>query len=282
MLKNIPLSENRRLSRISANKEVFDTAAPAYQEALAKSGYTHKLTYDATEPSCTKKKTRTRNVTWFNPPFSANVKSNIGKDFLKLVDSAFPATNPLHKLFSRQTVKVSYKCMPNMASSVARHNMKMLQDDQQQIVPQPGCNCQGGIAVCPVQGKCKTDCVVYRATVTETGTGSVETYTGVTGNTFKQRYGGHTSDINLRKNRHKSSLANHIWNLKDDNKPSDIHWDLIDRSSSFNPITRKCRICLKEKREILYNRNGSTLNKRNEVFNTCRHRKQKLLSNVKT
>ena len=140
----------------------------------------------------------------------------------------------------------------------------------------------GGIAVCPVQGKCKTDCVVYRATVTETGTGSVETYTGVTGNTFKQRYGGHTSDINLRKNRHKSSLADHIWNLKDDNKPYDIHWDLIDRSSSFNPITRKCRICLKEKREILYNRNGSTLNKRNEVFNTCRHRKQKLLSNVKT
>ena len=57
-----------------------------------------------------------------NPPFSANVKSNIGKDFLNLIDSAFPATNPLRKLFSRQTVKVSYKCMPNMASSVARHN----------------------------------------------------------------------------------------------------------------------------------------------------------------
>ena len=68
---------------------------------------------------------RRRKITWFNPPFSANVKSNIGKDFLKLIDSAFPATNPLHKLFSRQTVKVSYKCMPNIASSVARHNMKV-------------------------------------------------------------------------------------------------------------------------------------------------------------
>ena len=88
VLKNILLGVNRRLSRISASKEVFDTAAPAYQEALAKSGYTHKLTYEATEPSCTKKKTRKRNITWFNPPFSANVKSNIGKDFLNLIDSA--------------------------------------------------------------------------------------------------------------------------------------------------------------------------------------------------
>ena len=110
----------------------------------------------------------------------------------------------------------------------------------------------------------------------------VETYTGVTGNTFKQRLGGHRSDIKLRKNRHKSTLADHIWTLKDEGKDYNLEWNLVERAPAFNPTTRKCRVCLKEKKQILYNRNGSSLNKRNEIFNTCRHRKQKLLMNVNT
>jgi hypothetical protein len=32
----------------------------------------------------------------------------------------------------------------------------------------------------------------------------------------------------------------------------------------------------------MYDKSGSTLNKRQEVFNTCRHRKRKLLENFKT
>ena len=55
VLKNIPLGINRRLSRISANKDVFDAAAPIYQEALRKSGYSHKLAYEAPAEKTTKK-----------------------------------------------------------------------------------------------------------------------------------------------------------------------------------------------------------------------------------
>ena len=46
VLKNIPMGVNRRLSRISANKEVFDSAVPPYQEALDKSGYSHVLEFE--------------------------------------------------------------------------------------------------------------------------------------------------------------------------------------------------------------------------------------------
>ena len=168
-----------------------------------------------------------------------------------------------------------------MAKAVAQHNVKTLKDDTQRIVQQPGCNCQGGPGQCPVQGKCLTDSVVYRATVTETGSGNVETYTGVTGNTFKDRYNGHKYDIRHQKGRHNTCLANHIWNLKDEGENYDIEWQLIDRAPAFNPITRKCRVCLKEKRYILYDQAGSSLNRRHEIFSTCRHRTQKLLSNVK-
>ena len=137
-------------------------------------------------------------------------------------------------------------------------------------------------ATCPVQGRCKTDCVVYRATVKEIMSGSMETYTGVTGNTFKERWYGHRGDMRNEKKRLSSRLSSHIWDLKDERKDFEVKWSLIDRSTSFNPITRKCRICLKEKYQIMYNGNGSSLNKRQEIFNTCRHRTQKLLVNVKS
>ena len=87
---------------------------------------------------------------------------------------------------------------------------------------------------------------MYRATVTEVNSGQVETYTGVTGNTFKQRLGGHRSDIKLRKNRNKSTLADHIWTLKDEGKDYNLEWNLVERAPAFNPTTRKCRVCLKE------------------------------------
>ena len=39
VLNSIPLGVNRRLNKISANKAFFDSAAPAYKEALSKSRY---------------------------------------------------------------------------------------------------------------------------------------------------------------------------------------------------------------------------------------------------
>jgi hypothetical protein len=74
-----------------------------YQRALDRSGYENQLPYEPPTVSPTKKKNRKRNMTWFNPPYSMNVKSNIGKEFLKLVDTAFPPGNPLRKKVIHQT-----------------------------------------------------------------------------------------------------------------------------------------------------------------------------------
>ena len=46
VLKNIPDAINKRLSKISCNENVFNSAIPAYQEALEKMGYKHKLIFD--------------------------------------------------------------------------------------------------------------------------------------------------------------------------------------------------------------------------------------------
>ena len=58
-----------------------------------------------------------------------------------------------------------------------------------------------------------------------------------------------------------------------------MKWSTIDRGKEFNPSTRKCLLCLKEKFHIIFHPAGSTLNTRSELFSTCRHRCARLLSN---
>ena len=55
-----------------------------------------------------------------------------------------------------------------------------------------GSNCRNK-AMCPMPGKCTTDKLIYRATMTTNNL--VEKYVGLTANKFKDRYGGHKQDF---------------------------------------------------------------------------------------
>ena len=123
ILENIPKSVNKRLSTISSNKQVFDQASPPYQEALKRSGYDFKLNFEPPSPS-QKSKNRKRNITYFNPPFSKNVQTKIGDQFLNLIDKHFPRGHPLRKIINRNTIKLSYRCMPNFKRKIAAHNSR--------------------------------------------------------------------------------------------------------------------------------------------------------------
>ena len=125
VIKNIPKGINQRLSAISSSKEVFDQAAPLYQSELDRNGYKHKLQY---EPPIEKrsKRNRRKKVIYFNPPYSMNVSTKVGKLFLKLLDESFPPGHPLHPLLNWNTVKLRYSCLPNIGSQVAKHNAKIL------------------------------------------------------------------------------------------------------------------------------------------------------------
>ena len=204
----------------------------------------------------------------------------MGKEFLRLLDRSFPPSNTLSKLFTRQTVKIGYKCMPNMAAAVSRHNAKVLSESTQTLQPS-GCSCDGGAASCPIQGECEKTGVVYQASVVENQSGKTETYTGLTGRKFKQRWKEHNTDFDKPENRSNTKLSSHIWELKDKGVGFKINWSILDRAPPYNPISKKCLLCLKEKFFIKYQPTRSTLNKRNEVFNTCRHRTKSLLSKVK-
>ena len=173
--------------------------------------------------------------------------------------------------------------MPNMLQALSRHNKKILNEENEQQKPTLPCNCRGGQSNCPVGGKCRTESVVYRATVRETVSGKTETYTGLTGREFKDRLYEHRTDINNNTAGKKTTrLSAHTRALKEKSKDYTIDWKIIEKSKIYNPITKKCMLCLKEKFYIMYDRKGSSLNKRNEVFNTCRHRDYELLENFDT
>ena len=45
IINQLPLSVERRLSKLSSNEKTFNDSIPTYQEALIKAGYNRKLTY---------------------------------------------------------------------------------------------------------------------------------------------------------------------------------------------------------------------------------------------
>ena len=159
ILKNIPQSVNNRLSKISANQEVFLQACPPYQEALRKSGYDYQLNFNPPVQNQNNQAKRKRNIIRFHPPYSQHVQTNIGQKFLKLIDKHFPKQHPLGKIINRNYVKLGYKCMPNMKKYISSHNRQVQKSDEE---PTPtDCKCSGRLGLCPLNGGCQLSGVIW-------------------------------------------------------------------------------------------------------------------------
>ena len=138
---------NKKIYDLSCNEEEFNKAKPPYKNALKGSGYTKSLKY--TKPYENTNSNRNRKILWFNPPFSHNVKTNIGKIFIKLIKMHFPKDHKLRKIFNTSTIKLSYSCMPNMSSVIKQHNQKVLSSSQTNNIRHYNCR---NPASCPADG----------------------------------------------------------------------------------------------------------------------------------
>ena len=207
IVNNIAKRVNKRLSSLSSSKEIFEAAAPPYQEALNKSGHTYKLEFEQPNPSSQpKRKNRPRKVVWFNPPYNEGVKTKIGWEFLNIIDSCFPPGHPLRKIINRSNVKISYSCMPNMKKNkIKEHNKKILKREETKDLPEESkCNCQKS-RICPLDKKCQTNDLVYGAELRESN-GTIHTYVGSTTN-FKKRFRNHKSSFKLLQHEHRTTLS---------------------------------------------------------------------------
>ena len=88
----------------------FNMSKGLYNNALAESEFKHKMTFQQQKDISTvtnNTKNRKRKIIYFNPPYTLNISTNIGKKFFSLLGKHFPKTHQLHKLFSHNNVKVS-------------------------------------------------------------------------------------------------------------------------------------------------------------------------------
>lgn len=270
----------KRISNLSSNKQEFEKAFPPYQKALNQSGYKNKQEYipeHCYDNNNEKKSTRKRNITWFNPPYSANVATKIGKQFFKLLDKHFPPHHKLYKICNKNTIKLSYSCMPSFKNIIFKHNQKLLDKDREKQT-KPECNCRKETN-CPLNGKCLMKSIVYKATVT-TKSRKMQ-YFGSCETDFKTRYRNHTHSFKNIKLKNVTTLSKEVWKLKENNQEFHITWDIVKHAATYRCGGLRCNLCLEEKLAILLSDPNMTLNRRSELISRCRHRNKFKLRSIK-
>ena len=126
---------------------------PYYEQHGANCGYNEKLTYQQQGENIKNNKNignnRKRNIIWFAPPYSISLKTNIGKFLFRLLNKHFPAGHKLYKIFNRNTLKLSYSCIPNLKAKIDGHNKKILKN-----APPPKTKLRNCLKkeICPMRG----------------------------------------------------------------------------------------------------------------------------------
>jgi hypothetical protein len=245
IIKHIPEAVGERISTLSSSDEIFKAAAPRYNEALKSSGFSETITYTKEKTGKVKKNKRTRKVTWFNPPYSKSVKTNVGGTFLKLVARHFPRGHALHKIFNKNKVKMSYSCTRNIGSIIKSHNSRVTRQNMQKPQKKP-CNCRKK-EECPLRGECQAAGIVYKATV-KTEAGNDRSYIGITGGTFKLRYANHKKSFKHEKYEKETELSKFIWGLKRKGEDFAINWEIVKKSNTNKRASGQCNLCMDEKK----------------------------------
>ena len=276
IIDTIPKGIAKRLSRNSSNVTEFNKHSAHFKEALKQAGHDPNIKYEE-EQNDPKTRRRKKNVIYFNPPWSMNVRTKIGQKFLSLVRKHFPKGSPLHSIFNTSTLKLSYSTMPNMSQHIAAHNKKVLKNAEGRQDPVSyGCNCEGGVESCPLEGECKVPNLVYKAEV-EAG-GESRFYIGQTAITFKKRYRLHKSNTKLGKKK-STALTRHLVELEEKGiVPDRVKWSKVQIVKPRQRGQKVCQLCLSEKTNIAVGGVG-ILNKRGEVMTRCRHQDRLMLIN---
>ena len=207
------------------------------------------------------KPTRSRNIIWFNPSFTQNVKTNIGKIFLNLIKKHFPNHHRLHKIFNLNTIKLSYSCMSNMSSFIKQHNRNILFSPPNS--EKRSCNCRNKDN-CPLAGNCLKTCIIYRADVIKLN--ETHVYCGASHGEFKYQYNNHTNSFRNRDYENKTYLA------VNNGTGFNLKWNIAAYATPYRCGTRRCHLCLTEKYFIAQAKQINLLNKRIELISKCWHR----------
>ena len=140
------------------------------------------------------------------------------------------------------------------------------------------CNCRKKDE-CPLDNKCRTGPMVYKATIT--GGPSKKVYIGCTED-YKQRLANHKMSFKNSGQKNATCLSRYIW-ANGLNPNPNISWELVKHAWPYKPGGRVCDLCLSEKMIILTENKQNKhmcLNQRNESTDRCVHKLKYRLSRL--
>ena len=153
-----------------------------------------------------------------------NVKKNVGKIFCKLSRKHFPPSHPKYTIFNTNKVKISYTCFANTGSIISSHNKKVLYSENTEY----GWNCNDKNK-CPLDDKCLTPRIVYRAHVTNDQTQEQKFYYEISDTPFKERYENHKECFRHKEYSTETVLGKHCWKLKDKGTVLTVNFSIAKR-----------------------------------------------------
>ena len=164
-----------------------------------------------------------------------------------------------------------------MATIISAHNKKLLHEPDRKPKALP-CNCRNKTQ-CPMSSRCHEKCIVYKASVERSG--KTMDYFGLCKIEFKVRYYNHVQSFRHWEKSKATELSKYIWACKDSGLNPTISWKIICKAKPYHHGSRQCNLCLAEKYYILTANRSTTLNKRTELVNKCRHKNKYKLKQFK-
>ena len=197
-----------------------------------KSGF--KVDFKYTKNQRQKPKNRTRNIIWLNPPFSKAVSTKTAKIFLQLTNRHFLKSHGLHKIFNRNTVKVSYSCMQNMSKIYKGHSSKITSTLCEQLALY---NCRVKER-CPMDSEGQTMDAVYDFRVTSPELQKI--YFGLAKGKWKKKYYNQKKLFNYKRYSHETTFSSYVWHLKETlDVISNVQWSVVRSAKPYSNISKK-------------------------------------------
>ena len=112
----------------------------------------------------------------------------------------------------------------------------------------------------------------------KSGRGSQEeSYVGLASD-FKRRFYKHKESLQVKNPKGSTTLSTYFWKEKEDGGDPAVSWKILEANIlTFNPVTKTCNLCLREKYNIVLNPHLASLNSGHDIFAHCKHMGYKLI-----
>ena len=171
--------------------------------------------------------------------------------------------------------------MININSHINQHNRKVLINEAGNSMSNSKTyNCLNA-SECPLDGKCLEKDVLYQGVVASNVSNYKEKiYKGICATYFKSRYSNHKKVFTNERYKNDTELSKELWKVRERNGTPKITWSILGKYSSYNPISKRCNLCLNEKLGIAIHKGDNLLNKRSEIISKFRHKSKYKLTNL--